>query len=93
MKNFFTTPATAYPLYSSIFFNGSPGAILLNCATIYYYYYIEPDFLNIPSRSRKFPWALRVLSSIPKCTGNPFWSNFYFISKIHEFLILQWDSH
>jgi hypothetical protein len=69
VKNFLITPAKAKPLYFVASFNVSSALNFDNYTIISYYSSIEPDFLNIPSRSSKLGYILKVFIRIARGIG------------------------
>jgi len=76
VKNFFTTPAIAYPLYSSMFLRGAIDDIFDSSMIIYYSYYIEPLFLNIPYMFKIYVLHFKVSRRITKGRGRPYGVSF-----------------
>lgn len=82
VKNFFTTPAIAYPLYSSIFLSTPIFGILESSFIISSYYSIDPLFLKIPSKFKNYGRDFSVYSRISNGMGRPSPESFFRFKKI-----------
>lgn len=76
VKNFFTTPAIAKPLYYSNRCSSYPSFSLLNSSIISSSSSIDPDLRKMPSSYKKATFFFSVFTRIERGTGMPSLSSF-----------------